>query len=148
MKNLALRYLSSKHWDWSDKTSLEVNIEAYIYRQAKLNYNRNISLNNDDKRLLELLMSVSKAKNARTVKVTYEQGEKSTEVTVNVDEMKWEYDCTNNGYDFSNYAITTGKEARKFSKSFADEENNPFGDILIKNIKKVTYGRKILFENN
>lgn len=142
VRNLALRYLSSKGWS---KSNLEVNIETYIYKQAKLNYNRNISLNDDDKQLLELLMSVSKAKNARTVKLTYKQGEKLTEVTVNVAEIIRSHDSSN-GYSFSNYAITIGKEARKFSKSFTDEENNPFGNILIKNIKRVTYGKKVLFE--
>ena len=143
-KDLAMRYLFNKP-EYRDVTNFEVNIEDYIYRQAKLNFNRNINLNDNDKKLMSLFKGISEANNARTIKSEYQKGNKSTEITVNIDEMRQQYDYSD-GYCFSNYAITTLKAAKKFEKDFRDEEDNRFGDILLKGIKKVKYGRKVLFE--
>ena len=38
------------------------------------------------------------------------------------------------------------KATDKFYKDFKDEEDNRLGHILLKGIKKVKYGRKVLFE--
>ena len=143
-KDLAMRYLFNKP-EYRDVTNFEVNIEDYIYRQAKLNFNRNINLNDDDKKLMSLFKGISEANNARTVKIEYQQGNKSTEITVNVDEIRRRYDHSD-GYSFSEYVITTMKATDKFYKDFKDEEDNRLGHILLKGIKKVKYGRKVLFE--
>src|SRR5699024_8888434 len=116
-KDLAMRYLFNKP-EYRDVTNFEVNIEAYIYRQAKLNFYRNINLNDDDKKLLSLFKGISEANNARTVKIEYQQGNKSTEITANED---------------------------KIYKQCIEEETNRLRHNVLKGIKKVKYGTDVLY---
>lgn len=143
---LAMKYLSSKDM-FSDKTNLELNTEKYIYNQVKLKFERNIELSDNDKIILNLFENISKVDNARTVKMTYKQGHKSVELNIDVDTLKrYNYlSLVFNNYAFSSSAIKTMKGASDFRKMFRSEDN-PFGDILVKGIKKVTYGRKTLYE--
>lgn len=143
---LAMKYLLSKDM-FSDKTNLELNTEKYIYNQVKLKFERNIELSDNDKIILNLFENVSKVDNARTVKMTYEQGHKSVELNIDVDTLKrYNYlSLVFNNYAFSSSVIKTMKGASDFRKMFRSEDN-PFGDILVKGIKKVTYGRKTLYE--
>lgn len=143
---LAMKYLLSKDM-FSDKTNLELNTEKYIYNQVKLKFERNIELSDNDKIILNLFETISKVDNARTVKMTYEQGHKSVELNIDVDTLKrYNYlSLVFNNYAFSSSAIKTMKGASDFRKMFMSEDN-PFGDILVKGIKKVTYGRKTLYE--
>lgn len=143
---LAMKYLSSES-SFTDKTNLELNIEKYINNQVKLKFERNIELNDNDKIILSLFKNISKVKNARTVKVAYEQGHKSVELNINVDTLK-RYNYRNlvfNNYAFPSYVIKTGKAENDFRQMFKSEDN-PFSNILVKGIKKVTYGRKTLYE--
>ena len=140
-------YLSSEGSFYNDKTNLDINIEKYINNQAKLKFERNIKLSDEDEMILSLLKNISKVKNARTVKVVYEQGHKVVDLDLGVDELK---NCNyrslvSNNYAFPSYAIKTRKRESDFRKMFKSEDN-PFGGILVKGIKKVTYGRKTLYE--
>lgn len=143
---LAMKYLSSKS-SFSDKTNLELNIEKYINNQTKLKFERNIELSDEDEMILSLFKNISKVKNARTVKVAYEQGHKSVELNINVYTLK-RYNYRNmvfKNYAFPSYVIKTRKAENDFRQMFRSEDN-PFSDILVKGIKKVTYGRKTLYE--
>ena len=146
VSELVMDYLSSKG-GWSDKTNLDINIEKHIYNQAKLKFERNIELNDEDEMILSLLKNISKIENARTVKVEYEQGHKSVDLDLNVDGLKncSYHNLVSNNYAFPSYAIKTRKEENYFRQMFRSEDN-PFSDILVKGIKKVTYGRKTLYE--
>ena len=140
-------YLSSEGSLYNNKTNLDINIEKYINNQAKLKFERNIELSDEDEMILSLLKNISKVKNARTVKVVYEQGHKSIDLDLDVDELKRHNyrSLVYNNYAFSSYTIKTRKGAEDFSEMFRSKDN-PFGDILVKGIKKVTYGRKVLYE--
>lgn len=140
-------YLSSEGSFYNDKTNLDINIEKYINNQAKLKFERNIKLSDEDEMILSLLKNISKVKNARTVKVVYEQGHKSVDLDLNVDGLKncSYHNLVSNNYAFPSYAIKTRKEENYFRQMFRSEDN-PFSDILVKGIKKVTYGRKTLYE--
>ena len=145
--DLAMKYLSRKGSFPSDKTNLELNTEKYIYNQVKLKFERNIELNDNDKIILSLLKNISKVESARTVKVVYEQGHKVVDLNLDVDGLR---NCTyhnlvSNNYAFPSYVIKTMKGGKDFTEMFRSKDN-PFGDILIKGIKKVTYGRKTLYE--
>lgn len=140
-------YLSSEGSFYNDKTNLDINIEKYINNQAKLKFERNIKLSDEDEMILSLLKNISKVKNARTVKVVYEQGHKVVDLDLDVDELK---NCNyrslvSNNYAFPSYAIKTRRGAEDFTEMFRSKDN-PFGYILVKGIKKVTYGRKTLYE--
>ena len=140
-------YLSSKGSFVSDKTNLDINIEKYINNQVKLKVERNIKLSDEDEMILSLLKNISKVENARTVKVVYEQGHNSIDLDLDVDELK---NCNyrslvSNNYAFPSYAIKTRRGTDDFTKIFRSKDN-PFGYILVKGIKKVTYGRKTLYE--
>ena len=140
-------YLSSEGSFYNDKTNLDINIEKYIYNQAKLKFERKIELSDEDEMILSLLKNISKVKNARTVKVVYEQGHNSIDLDLDVDELK---NCNyrslvSNNYAFPSYAIKTRRGASDFTEMFRSKDN-PFGYILVKGIKKVTYGRKTLYE--
>lgn len=146
VSELVMDYLSSKD-GWSDKTNLDINMEKHIYNQAKLKFERNIELNDEDEMILSLLKNISKIENARTVKVEYEQGHKSMDLDLNVDGLKncSYHNLISNNYAFPSYAIKTRKRESDFREMFKSEDN-PFGGILVKGIKKVTYGRKTLYE--
>lgn len=140
-------YLSSEGSLYNNKTNLDINIEKYIYNQAKLKFERNIKLSDEDEMILSLLKNISMVKNARTVKVVYEQGHNSVDLDLDVDGLK---NCNyrslvSNNYAFPNYAIKTRRGASDFTEMFRSKDN-PFGYILVKGIKKVTYGRKTLYE--
>lgn len=147
VRELVDNYLSSKGSFVSDKTNLDINIEKYINNQAKLKFERNIELSDEDEMILSLFKNISKVKNARTVKVAYEQGHKSIDLDLDVDELKrYNYrSVVYNNYAFSSSAIKTRKGTEDFREMFRSKDN-PFGEILIKGIKKVTYGRKTLYE--
>lgn len=143
---LAMKYLSSEGM-FSDKTNLELNTEKYIYNQVELKFERNIELSDEDEMILSLFKNISKVKNARTVKAVYEQGHKVVDLDLDVDQLR---NCNYRNlvfrnYAFSSYAIKTRKGAEDFAEMFRSKDN-PFGNILIKGIKKVTYGRKTLYE--
>lgn len=145
--DLAMKYLSRKGSFPSDKTNLELNTEKYIYNQVKLKFERNIELNDNDKIILSLLKNISKVESARTVKVVYEQEHKIVDLNLDVDGLR---NCTYrnlvfNNYAFPSYVIKTRKAENDFREMFRSEDN-PFGGILVKGIKKVTYGRKTLYE--
>lgn len=147
VSELVDNYLSSKGSFVSDKTNLDINIEKHIYNQAKLKFERNIELNDEDEMILSFLKNISKVKNARTVKVVYEQGHNVVNLDLDVDQLR---NCNYRNlvfrnYAFSSYAIKTRKEENYFRQMFRSEDN-PFSDILVKGIKKVTYGRKTLYE--
>ena len=146
VSELVMDYLSSKG-GWSDKTNLDINIEKHIYNQAKLKFERNIELNDEDEMILSLLKNISKIENARTVKAEYEQGHKSMDLDLNVDGLKncSYHNLVSNNYAFPSYAIKTRNRESDFREMFRSEDN-PFGGILVKGIKKVTYGRKTLYE--
>ena len=140
-------YLSSEGSFYNDKTNLDINIEKYINNQVKLKVERNIELNDEDDIILSLLKNISRVENARTVKVVYEQGHNSIDLDLDVDELK---NCNyrslvSNNYAFPSYAIKTRRGADDFTEMFRSKDN-PFGYILVKGIKKVTYGRKTLYE--
>ena len=140
-------YLSSEGSLYNNKTNLDINIEKYIYNQAKLKFEQNIELSDEDEMILSLLKNISKVENARTVKVVYEQGHNSIDLDLDVDELK---NCNyrslvSNNYAFPSYAIKTRRGASDFTEMFRSKDN-PFGYILVKGIKKVTYGRKVLYE--
>lgn len=140
-------YLSSEGSFYNDKTNLDINIEKYINNQVKLKVERNIELNDEDDIILSLLKNISRVENARTVKVVYEQGHNSIDLDLDVDELK---NCNyrslvSNNYAFPSYAIKTRRGASDFTEMFRSKDN-PFGYILVKGIKKVTYGRKTLYE--
>src|SRR5699024_9682662 len=104
-------------------------------------------LRDEDEMILSLLKNISKAKNARTVKVVHEQGHKSVDLDVDVDGLK---NCNyrslvSNNYAFPRYAIKRSRRAGDCTEMFRSKDN-PFGYILVKGIKKVTYGRKTLYE--
>lgn len=143
---LAMKYLSSEGM-FSDKTNLELNTEKYIYNQVKLKFERNIELSDNDKIILNLFENISKVDNARTVKMTYKQGHKSVELNIDVDTLKgYNYrSLVSNNYAFSNYVIKTKRSTNDFREMFRSKDN-PVGNILVKGIKKVTYGRKVLYE--
>ena len=97
--------------------------------------------------ILSLLKNISKVDNARTVKVVYEQGHNVVDLDLDVDGLK---NCNyrslvSNNYAFPSYAIKTRRGASDFTEMFRSKDN-PFGYILVKGIKKVTYGRKTLYE--
>lgn len=140
-------YLLSEGSLHNNKTNLDINIEKYINNQAKLKFERNIELSDEDEMILSLFKNISKVKNARTVKVVYEQGHKSIDLDLDVDELKrYNYrSVVYNNYAFSSSAIKTRKGIEDFREMFRSKDN-PFGEILIKGIKKVTYGRKTLYE--
>ena len=143
---LAMKYLSSKS-SFSDKTNLELNIEKYIYNQVKLKFERKIKLNDEDEMVLSLLKNISKVESARTVKVVYEQEHKSMNLELDADKLRI-YDYRNlvfNNYAFPSHVIKTRKTENDFRETFRSEDN-PFSNILVKGIKKVTYGRKTLYE--
>ena len=147
VSELVDNYLSSKGSFVSDKTNLDINIEKYIDNQVKLKVERNIKLSDEDEMILSLLKNISKVDNARTVKVVYEQGHNSIDLDLDVDVLK---NCNyrslvSNNYAFPSYAIKTRKAENDFRQMFRSEDN-PFSDILVKGIKKVTYGRKTLYE--
>ena len=147
VSELVDNYLSSKGSFVSDKTNLDINIEKHINNQVKLKVERNIKLNDEDEMILSLLKNISKVKNARTVKVVYEQGHNVVDLDLDVDQLR---NCNYRNlvfrnYAFSSYAIKTRKEENYFRQMFRSEDN-PFSDILVKGIKKVTYGRKTLYE--
>lgn len=147
ISELVDNYLSSKGSFVSDKTNLDINIEKYIDNQVKLKVERNIKLSDEDEMILSLLKNISKVKNARTVKVVYEQGHNSVDLDLDVDGLK---NCNyrslvSNNYAFPSYAIKTRRGASDFTEMFRSKDN-PFGYILVKGIKKVTYGRKTLYE--
>ncbi|MGI7383641.1 hypothetical protein ACNF9X_07200 [Campylobacter jejuni] len=144
--NLAMKYLSSKSL-FADKTNLELNIEKYIYNQVKLKFERKIKLNDEDEMVLSLLKNISKVESARTVKIVYEQEHKSMNLELDVDKLRI-YNYRNlvfNNYAFPSYVIKTRKAENVFRQIFRSE-GNPFSNILVKGIKKVTYGRKTLYE--
>lgn len=147
VSELVDNYLSSKGSFVSDKTNLDINIEKYIDNQVKLKVERNIKLSDEDEMILSLLKNISKVKNARTVKVVYEQGHNVVDLDLDVDGLK---NCNyrslvSNNYAFPSYAIKTRRGASDFTEMFRSKDN-PFGYILVKGIKKVTYGRKTLYE--
>ena len=147
VRELVDNYLSSKGSFVSDKTNLDINIEKYIDNQVKLKVERNIKLSDEDEMILSLLKNISMVKNARTVKVVYEQGHNVVDLDLDVDGLK---NCNyrslvSNNYAFPSYAIKTRRGASDFTEMFRSKDN-PFGYILVKGIKKVTYGRKTLYE--
>lgn len=154
IRTLALNYLSSEPKPIigeENRTNLEMELNEYVYNKAMLNFKRSIQLNNKDNELLSLFMEISK-NNADTVTMTYEQDDKEVEVMLDVNSMLdfkynlWKFPPYSEYYvSFPNYSIVEPEKVMEFRKEFSSEDN-PNGDILFMNIKKVTYNGKKLFE--
>src|SRR5699024_11490212 len=95
------------------------------HTRSKRDWSSDVCSSDLDEMILSLLKNISKVKNARTVKVVYEQGHNSVDLDLDVDGLK---NCNyrslvSNNYAFPSYAIKTRRGASDFTEMFRSKDN-------------------------